>query len=149
MREVLNQEWTQKHVCTNTIAANSFPWESIQTVEQSPRKTLVEAILPKTLKDGWKRLSRIPPEYSDLPKLSLLPTYESLASGCLETHISDAVSLYYFFLSGKLKIVSQLLSISGRLKLTGESLLMSESRRVEFNEFKKPQTTTSVVFKDL
>lgn len=35
-----------------------------------------------------------------------------------------------------LKIVSQLLSISGRLKLTGESLLMSERQRVEFNEFK-------------
>lgn len=79
------------------------------------------------------------------------PCYQSmnhwLVDAWKQAHIYDVVSFYYFFPSGKLKIVNQLLSIFGKLKLTGESLLMSESRRVEFNEFKKTQTTDNVVFK--
>lgn len=38
------------------------------------------------IKRQMKEISRIPPEYSGLPKLSLLPAYESLASGCQKTN---------------------------------------------------------------
>lgn len=96
--EALGQKWTERHVSTNTVPANSSQWGSIQTVEQTPQKRLLEAILTKTLKDRWKKLSRLPHEYSDLPNFSLLPVNESVDSGCLkaDTHQRCGYILLFF-----------------------------------------------------
>lgn len=103
--EALGQKWTERHVCTNTVPANSSQWGSIQTVEQTPQKRLLEAILTKTLKDRWKKLSRLPHEYSDLPNFSLLPVNESVDSGCLkaDAHQRCGYILLFFFSVRKAK----------------------------------------------